>query len=99
MSVVFTVKRDRESVTQGYARVFMNDVMINSFGDNIVFVGRNGECFGLNIDGWGSIVSDEEFIKGAMYHPYDKVYHYSNRIKSQFDKIIGEKKEIIKVNL
>lgn len=87
------VKRIRSSVTQGEAQVFVNGKYIISFGDTICFKKNDGSFtngfntfenvkhYGEVIEGWGSIKSDSDFILGLLYHPFDNVYHYSDKLK------------------
>ena len=81
MTLNFEVKRHRASVTQGTATVYLNGQEVMTFGDEIKFV-KDGQAFyGENIGGWASVTPDENFIKGVLFHPYDHIYHYSDKVK------------------
>lgn len=86
MILDFTVKRERYSVTQGNATVYLNGEKILALADEIKLIKDGETYYGENIDGWASTMSDNDFINGVLFHPLDSVYYYS-------DKII---KEIIK---
>ncbi len=82
MILEFTVKRNRASVTQGTATVFLNGQEVLTFGDKIELI-KDGQAFyGENIAGYASVIPDENFIKGVLFHPYDDIYHYSRRVKN-----------------
>lgn len=80
MDYTFTVKRTRQSVTQGTATVYLNGVELVTFGDTIKLIKEDQAFYGENIGGWASTKPDGEFIRGVLWHPYDRVYHYSNMI-------------------
>lgn len=81
MTLEFTVKRHRNSVTQGFATVYLNGQEVVTFGDKIELI-KDGQAFyGENIGGWASVTPDENFIKGVLFHPYDDYYHYSDKVK------------------
>ncbi|MBQ0139389.1 MAG: hypothetical protein KBT36_08840 [Kurthia sp.] len=63
MKLNYEVKRNRASVTQGNAEIYLNDEMVISFADKIEIGGKYGE----NIGGWGSVKSDDVFIKGVLF--------------------------------
>jgi hypothetical protein len=91
--VEIEVKRIRPSVTQGEADVYINGEKIISFGDTICLkqnddnftdgfrTFKNVKHYGEVIGGWGSIKPDSDFILGLLYHPFDNVYHYSDKFK------------------
>ena len=87
------VRRRRMSATQGEAAVYINNERILSFNDDMYLKNNDGSFtngfntiteakhYGDVVGGWGSIKPDSAFILGLLYHPYDKVYHYSDRVK------------------
>jgi len=87
------VKRNRTSVTQGSATVYINGKEAITFGDDIYLKNSDGTFtngfktvenarhYGEVIGGWGSIKPDSNFILGLLYHPYDHVYHYSEIVR------------------
>ena len=93
------VKRNRKSVTQGTADIYINDEMVLSFGDPMYLDNGNGtftngfntitdaKHYGEIIGGWGSIKPDSDFIFGLLYHPYDNLYHYSELVRKAILKV------------
>jgi hypothetical protein len=87
--ITIEVKRNRPSVTQGSADVYINGEKVITFGDDIYMQNKDGtftnghntienaKFYGEIIGGWGSIKPDSDFIFGLFYHPYDNIYHYS----------------------
>ena len=73
-SFTFDVKRISHSATQGSIRIELNGKEMITFGDHIEL-----------IDGkWQSTIPDEElgrYVYGLLYHPYDDIYHYSDKVK------------------
>ena len=63
MELIFEVKRNRQSVTQGTVDVYLNGEHVINFADTIEI----GGVYGDDIGGWGSTVSDERFIKGVLF--------------------------------
>lgn len=88
MKFEIEVKRRRMSVTQGEADVYINGKKVISFGDTIEFIKDGQAYFGEKIGGWASVIPDERFVRGLLYHPYDDIYHYSDIVKSVLDKEI-----------
>lgn len=86
MKHVFEVKRRRYSVTQGAAEVYLNGERMIAFTDHIEQVGSGANGYGENIDGWQSTTPDEEFIKALLFHPFDAVYHYSEKVREFLDR-------------
>lgn len=88
MKEVFTVRRNRGSVTQGTATVLLNGQEVITFGDNITLTGggqsRGGE-YGAIIGGWQSDRRDEDFIKGVT-NPF---YANAAAIKNRIAEILG----------
>ena len=81
MIIEFTVKRNRPSVTQGTATVYLNGQEAFTFADTIELITEGQPFYGENIGGWASVTPDEKFIKACLFHPYDDVYHYSDKVK------------------
>lgn len=81
MTFEFTVKRERSSVTQGSATVYLNGEKVLTFADEIKLIKDGQTCYGENIGGWASTTPDSDFINATLYHPLDSVYHFSDKIK------------------
>jgi len=82
-SLTVTTERLRMSATQGECKVFINGTYIMNFGDQIVLPEKGGDqkdYYGADIGGWRSSEPDSAFVLGAIWHPYDYVYHYSDDI-------------------
>lgn len=89
MSTAIEVKRERQSVTQGTATIYINGNKVLTFGDDMYLeksdgtftngfrTAENVHHYGPVIGGWGSIKPDSDFIMGLTYHPYDQIYHHS----------------------
>lgn len=77
MKLNYEVKRKRASVTQGKADVYLNNELVISFGDNIEIGGTHGE----DIGGWGSTVSDEQFIKSVLFPFFTNQEVIEKRVK------------------
>ena len=82
MILDFTVKRERYSVTQGNATVYLNGEKILVFADKIRLIKDGETYYGENIGGWASVIPDNDFINGVLFHPLDSVYHYSDKVKA-----------------
>lgn len=92
--ITIEVKRHRQSVTQGTATVFVNGEEVITFGDDIYLKNNDGTFtngfkvvgnarhYGEVIYGWGSIKPDSDFILGLTNHPFDNLYHYSDKFKN-----------------
>jgi len=81
----FEVRRNRPSVTQGSATVYINGEEAITFGDDIELIREGERYYGPIIGGWASKKPDAGFICGLLFHPHDELYHISQRAK----KIIG----------
>lgn len=81
MQLKIEVKRRRLSVTQGMADVFINGKLAISFGDEIVYIKEGERYYGDLIGNYASKKPDVNFIKGLLWHPYDDIYHYSDKAK------------------
>jgi len=86
MEFTITVNRRRGSVTQGEVDVLINNVKIMSFGDTIELIKPGDKYYGELIGNWASTVPDISFIRGMLYHPFDDMYHYSDRVKKALDE-------------
>ena len=85
MELEIEVKRRRFSVTQGQADVYVNGEMVISFGDTIEIINDGQPYYSEKIGNWASTVPDSMFIRGLLFHPYDDVYHYSEKVKRILD--------------
>jgi hypothetical protein len=88
MKEVFTVRRNRGSVTQGTATVLLNGQEVITFGDNITLTESGqtrGAKYGEVIGGWQSDKRDEDFIKGVI-KPFCA---NAEAIKNRIAEIIG----------
>ena len=93
MKYIIEVKRRRSSVTQGSAHVLVNGVEVADFYDEIKLL-KNGEhYYGENIGGWASVTPDETFIKGMLFHPFEELYHMSEKFRKMLDTAIEEAKK------
>jgi len=80
MSINIEVKRERQSVTQGTATIYINDNKVLTFGDDMYLQNNDGTFtngfntvenarhYGPVIGGWGSIKPDSDFIMSLIYH-------------------------------
>lgn len=81
MDFTFSVKRFRISATQGNATVYLNGVELVSFGDAIMPIKDGRPFYGENIGGWASAIPDGDFVHGVLFHPYDNIYNYSDKVR------------------
>lgn len=86
MKFEIEVKRIRFSVTQGEAAVYINGEKVIQFGDDIQMVEPGQKYYGEKIGNWASTVSDADFIKGLLWHPYDDVYHIRDKVEAILDR-------------
>ena len=70
MKLEIEVRRNRISVTQGFAEVWMNGERVISFGDEIEFIPEGEKFYGPLIGGWASKNPDSRFIVGAMRYAF-----------------------------
>lgn len=91
----FEVVRHRPSVTQGEAEVFCNGISIERYGDTIRLNGH------INvIDGYGSTIEDEFFVKAALRHKNYKILKCITKIKSDtttfnsLEEVYGEDEQV-----
>lgn len=87
MEVKIEVIRRRISVTQGFADVVINGQVLFSCRDTIKLLEPGEKYFGPYIAGYASTTPDIQFIEGMLYHRYDNVYHYSDRVKTRFSEL------------
>ena len=70
--------------------------MTGFFKRTILDVGarKKGEhYYGENIGGWASVTPDETFIKGMLFHPFEELYHMSEKFRKMLDTAIEEAKK------
>lgn len=70
MKLEIEVRRNRISVTQGFAEVWMNGERVVSFGDEIEIIPEGEKFYGPLIGGWASRKTDSGFIIGAMRYAF-----------------------------
>ncbi len=85
MKLEIEVKRIRGSVTQGEAAVYVNGEKVIQFGDRIEIIKEGQPYYSEKIGGWASVKPDADFIKGLLWHPFDDMYHYSDKVKEILD--------------
>ena len=89
MDYTFSVLRSRSSATQGEATVLLNGCAVITFGDTIGLVKDGAAFYGENIGGWASTKSDGDFVFAALFHPYDKVYNHSAKVREVLKSEVG----------
>lgn len=76
MKLCFEVERRRGSVTQGEAAVLLNAQEVITFGDCIELCPNGqtrGKEYGGIIDGYQSVKSDADFLRGVLFpHPVNE---------------------------
>lgn len=80
-SMEITIERVRGSVTQGEVRTYVNGQYILNWGDKIELIHEGEEFYGAEIGGWASKQPDSGFALGLIWHPFDYMYHYSDKVK------------------
>lgn len=93
MDYTFTVTRNRQSVTQGSATVYLNGKEIVTFEDPIELVADDQKYFGLKFGSWASTKPDGDFIYEALFHPHEELYHYSDKVREILKEENMEKPE------
>lgn len=88
------VKRRRISLVQGEADIYVNSQFVMTFGDTIQLISPGKKYYGERIGNWASVIPDSAFIKGLFYHPYDLVYHYSDKAKEPIFLTAAPKEEV-----
>lgn len=82
-SLSVRIERKRSSVTQGECAVYINDVYITNFADEIVLVPEctdKHEFFGDDIGGWMSSKSDATHTLALFWHPKEELYHFNRLV-------------------
>jgi len=89
---IFTVKRTRQSVTQGTATVYLNGAEITTFGDTIELIKDGQQYYGAKYSNWASVKPDGDFIHGVLFHPHENLYHLSDKVRKilKNDRVTGE---------
>ena len=90
MKIEIEVKRRRMSVVQGAADVYINGQEVASFGGDIRMIPEGERYVGEKIGCWASVKPDTDFILGMQYHPYDEIYHYSEKVKQALYNILKQ---------
>ena len=54
---------------------------------------KDEHYYGENIGGWASVTPDEAFIKGMLFHPFEELYHMSEKFRKMLDTAIEEAKK------
>ncbi len=90
MKLEIEVKRIRGSVTQGSADVYVNGEKVMQFQDDIQMIKPGKMFYGEKIDDWASVVPDANFIASLLWHPWDNMFHYSDKVKEILKKSIKE---------
>ena len=80
MQITIEVRRNRPSVTQGSATVYINGEEIVTYGDEIELLKDGDVWYGENIGGWASRKSDAAFICGALNPKIS--YYQTEKIKA-----------------
>lgn len=81
------VCRNRPSVTQGSATVYVNGIEAITFGDEIEMIRPGEKYYGPLIGDWASKKPDANFIHGMLYHPYVELYHFSKKVREIIDRM------------
>lgn len=76
-----TIERVRGSVTQGEVRTYVNGQYILNWGDKIEIIHEGEAYYGPVIGNWASKKPDSSFVLGLIWHPFDNLYHYSDKVK------------------
>lgn len=95
MKLEIEVKRRRMSVTQGVADVYVNGERVIIFGDDIKLIPEGGMFYGEMIGNWASTTPDADFIRGLLWHKYDDIYHYRQRLDPIFEKCTSQDERVL----
>ena len=87
IALALEVRRNRASVTQGSATVYLNGQEIITFSDDIRMIGPGEKYYGPLIGDWASVTPDYHFIRAMLWHNLDSVYHYSDRPKAIIEQL------------
>ena len=90
MKIEIEVKRRRRSGVQGAADVYINGQEVASFGGDIRMIPEGERYVGEKIGCWASVKPDTDFILGMQYHPYDGIYHHSEKVKQALCEILKQ---------
>lgn len=85
------VRRNRWSVTQGSATVYVNGIETITFGDEIEMIAPGEKYYGPLIGDWASKKDDAGFIRGLLFHPMDYFYHHSDKVKDIINAMCADK--------
>lgn len=88
--LVFEVKRRRPSVSQQEADVYCNGQLIVTFGDDPVLIKEGEKYYGDLCGGYASKTPDSKFILSTLYHPFDRIYRISEKIRAIISEWIQE---------
>ena len=88
LTLSFTVKRNRRSVTQAEAAVYCNGEYITSFGDNPQLIEPGEKYYGYLAGCWASKTPEAKFIHATLFHKYDDLYHISDGVQKIIDREI-----------
>jgi len=95
-----SVKRIRPSVTQGYAAICVDGTEVLNFADEMFLRCKDGTFsngfrtldpadvpfFGYEVSGYGSMHTDEDFLRAAIAHLLDSFYHYSDMLRKALSR-------------
>ena len=90
ITLEFKVVRNRPSVTQGTATVYVNGEKAITFHDEIELIHSGEKYYGPMIGTWASKTPDANFIRGLLYHPIDDFYHYSDSVKKIIERMCND---------
>lgn len=90
ITLKFEVRRNRASVTQGTATVYLNGQQMITFGDEIEMIKPGEKYYGPLVGDWASKTPDYDFICGLLFHNLDEVYHYSEKPKAIMQQLCEE---------
>lgn len=93
MKLEIEVRRNRISVTQGFAEIWMNGERVLSFGDEIEIICEGERFYGPLIGGWASRKPDSDFIIGAMRYTVPEGNHMGTVEVGRFLKKLKEQEK------
>ncbi len=79
------VSHEEGELYPGEAAVYVNGEKVIQFGDRIEIIKEGQPYYSEKIGGWASVKPDADFIKGLLWHPFDDMYHYSDKVKEILD--------------
>ena len=71
----------------------INGHFITNFGDELKIIEPGEKYYGELIGNWASTTPDAKFIRSSLYHPYDYIYHISDKIREILDNAIEKEIE------